>query len=74
MVELMHGSDGGGHVSRIKLYMGQYRNYSFVDDICVHDFQLLLTHLAGVHHLDREALRMRLLSRAQSHANILIGM
>ena len=35
---------------------------------------MLLTHLAGVHHLDREALRMRLLSRAQSHANILIGM
>ncbi len=74
MFELMHGSDGSGHLSRIKLYMAQYRNYSFVDDICVHDFQLLLTHLAGVHHLDRETLRMRLLRRAQSYANRLIGM
>ena len=74
MLDLMHGSDGSGHLSRIKLYMAQYRNYSFVDDICVYDFQLLLTHLAGVHHLDREALRMLLLSRARSHANRLIGM
>ena len=74
LLELMHDSDGGGHLSRIKLYMAQYRNYSYVDDISVHDFQLLLTHLAGVHHLDREALRMLLLSRARSHANRLIGM
>ena len=68
MLDLMHGSD------QIKLYMAQYRNYSFVDDICVYDFQLLLTHLAGVNHLDREALRMRLLRRARSYANTLIGM
>jgi len=74
MLDLMHGSDGSGHLSRIKLYMAQYRNYSFVDDICVYDFQLLLTHLAGVNHLDREALRMRLLRRARSYANTLIGM
>ena len=68
LLELMHDSDGGGHLSRIKLYMAQYRNYSYVDDISVHDFQLLLTHLAGVHHLGREALRMRLLRRARSQA------
>ena len=74
VLELMHGSDGGGHLNRIKLYMDQYRNFSHMDNICVHDFQLLLTHLAGVHHLDREALRMRLLRRAQSYANGLIGM
>ena len=41
---------------------------ALVNDICVHDFQLLLTHLAGVHHLGREALRMRLLRRARSQA------
>ena len=70
----MHDSDGGGHLRRIKLYMAQYRNNSYGGGICVHDFQLLLTHLAGVNHLDREALRMRLLRRARSYANTLIGM
>ena len=66
VLELMHDSDGGGYLNRIKLYMEIYRNSSYMDNIRVHDFQLLLTHLAGVHHLDREALRTRLLRRAQS--------
>jgi len=66
VLELMHDSDGGGYLNRIKLYMEIYRNSSYMDNIRVHDFQLLLTHLAGVHHLDREALRTRLVRRAQS--------
>ena len=66
VLELMHDSDGGGYLNRIKLYMEIYRNSSYMDNIRVHDFQLLLTHIAGVHHLDREALRTRLVRRAQS--------
>ena len=66
VLELMHDSDGGGYLNRIKLYMEIYRNSSYMGNIRVHDFQLLLTHLAGVHHLDREALRTRLVRRAQS--------
>ena len=67
-LELVHDSDGGGYLNWIKLYMEIYSNFShmMMDRARVHDFQLLLTHLAGVHHLDREALRTRLVRRAQS--------
>jgi hypothetical protein len=55
MLELMHDADGEGYVSRIRVYMGLHTPADHLDDVSRSEFQLLLTHLAGVHHRDRQA-------------------
>ena len=56
MLELMHDADGEGYVSRIRVYMGLHDSTAdHLDDVNRSEFQLLLTHLAGVHHRDRQA-------------------
>jgi len=64
-LDLMHDSEGEGYLMRIRLYMGLYIP-DLLDDLSRRDFQLLLTHLAGVPHRNRKAVRNALQHRAQS--------
>ena len=60
--ELFHDSNGNGDLFRIKLYMGLHDQADHLVDVSRSEFQLLLTHLAGVDHRNREAVRCALVA------------
>jgi len=66
-VELIHDSNGEGYLSLIKLYMGLHDAGGHVDDVSWSEFQLLLTHLAGVNHRNRQAVLSALVSTLNAY-------
>ena len=66
-VELMHDSNGEGYLSLIKLYMGLHNAEGHVEDVSRSEFQLLLTHLAGVNHRNRQAVLSALVSTLNAY-------
>ena len=66
-VELVHDSNGEGYLSLIKLYMGLHNAEGHVDDVSRSEFQLLLTHLAGVNHRNRQAVLSALVSTLNAY-------
>ena len=66
-VELMHDSNGEGYLSLIKLYMGLHNAGGHVEDVSRSEFQLLLTHLAGVNHRNRQAVLSALVSTLNAY-------